>query len=191
MAKTSLPNNFSNNNSIYPPLPQFAELIPGFNGYAVDRNGVIYGCRAGRRVGGVLNHWRQLKTRISRTGYEQIGLMLNCGKSRQYLSVHVLVLLTFDRDRRTEGLQVRHRNGIRHDNRLTNLEWGTAKDNADDRTRHGNTLVGSIHHQAKLTEAEVLKIRQMSISRKAIAAQFNVTQATIGYIINRKTWRHI
>lgn len=50
--------------------------------------------------------------------------------------VHVLVLETF------AGLRPRdhvacHRNGDHRDNRLANLYWGTAEDNARDRVQHG------------------------------------------------------
>ncbi len=38
--------------------------------------------------------------------------------------------------------QIRHLDGNKMNNSYLNLAWGTAKDNADDRERHGRTVRG-------------------------------------------------
>lgn len=67
---------------------------------------------------------RVLKPFISKaTGYFQVSLS---GKDRQ--SVHRLVAMEFC-EGYEEGLVVNHLNGIRTDNRATNLEWTTQQGN--------------------------------------------------------------
>lgn len=47
-----------------------------------------------------------------------------------------LVLLAFRGLPRRNDLDAKHKNGIREDCRLSNLEWGTKSSNAKDRERH-------------------------------------------------------
>ena len=55
-----------------------------------------------------------------------------------------------------------------------------------------NSVRGSKHGHAKLTETEILKIRNMAGQlHKDIAAQFGVSRATIGDVLTRKLWTHI
>lgn len=56
--------------------------------------------------------------------------------------VHVLVLTAF-RGPRSPGQQGRHLNDVKSDNRLENLQWGSASENVRDMVRNGN------HHYAK------------------------------------------
>lgn len=52
--------------------------------------------------------------------------------------------------------------------------------------------IGEAAHNAKLTEAEVKKIRLAAgegVSMSALAAQFGVSKSNISRIVKRKTWR--
>lgn len=64
-------------------------------------------------------------------------LTLCAGGKRTNRPVHQLVVLAFIGPR-PEGMEVRHLNGIRSDNRLENLMYGTKKENMADRALHGN-----------------------------------------------------
>ena len=57
------------------------------------------------------------------------------GKHAETL-VHRLVLMAFAGDP-PEGTECRHLNGIRTDNRIENLAWGTHSENSVDQVRHG------------------------------------------------------
>lgn len=55
---------------------------------------------------------------------------------------------------------------------------------------------GSLHHNAKLTEQQVLEIREKyaagGVSYWKLAMEYDINSTdTIGRIINRQTWTHI
>ena len=67
-----------------------------------------------------------LKYEISKNGYCQV--MLCKDKKRRLLYVHRLVAITY-LDNYSENLQVNHKNGIKIDNKIDNLEMVTSKEN--------------------------------------------------------------
>jgi hypothetical protein len=60
------------------------------------------------------------------------------------LSVAAEVLTAFVGPR-PAGNEVRHLNGVRNDNRIENLAWGTKAENAADKQRHGTVARGARH----------------------------------------------
>jgi hypothetical protein len=55
------------------------------------------------------------------------------------------VVLTAFVGPRPPGQEVRHLNGVRTNNALTNLAWGTKLENAEDKHRHGTMVRGDRH----------------------------------------------
>ena len=95
---------------------------------------------------------------------------------------------------RPEGMECRHLNGDRKDNRIENLRWGTRAENAQDRVIHGTDSKGERSGQAKLTEWDVVAIRSLAeseIPRDIIAEAHQVSQSTVSEIYTRQTWRHL
>lgn len=58
-----------------------------------------------------------------------------------------------------------------------------------------DTKKGTKNHQSKLTEKQVIEIRNLhktgQWSHQAIADRYNVKRPTISDIINKRTWKHI
>jgi len=75
------------------------------------------------------------------------------------------------------------------------LRLGTQQENMDDRTKQRRETRGEEHYNAKLTEKQVLEIRARyaagGTSHQELADQYGVSETTIYYVNNRKSWLHI
>lgn len=69
-----------------------------------------------------------LKTHISKNGYERIAITLASGKTKN-LSIHRLVAIAFIHNPQMKPC-INHRNGIKTDNSIKNLEWVTYSENS-------------------------------------------------------------
>lgn len=159
--------------------------IPGFPGYFITKDGRIWSNKQ-RKL------WRRLK--LDRDGYFQVDLWKE--KRSIFCGVHRLVLETYVGPC-PEGMQCRHLNGVRTDNRLDNLCWGTPKENMQDRELHGNTFhaQGEKQGASKLTERDVRMIVYMyrtgEFFQREIAEIYNIGRELVSKIILRKRWKHI
>ena len=103
--------------------------IPGYPGYSASADGRVWSLKRGAP--------RDLSQRHRDTwGYNLVDLYIE-GRSISRL-VHRLVGAAF-LGPLPEGLQTRHLNGIKADNSVANLRYGTAKENAADNVRLGIT----------------------------------------------------
>ena len=88
---------------------------------------------------------------------------------------------------------VLHKNDDKGDNRLENLYWGTARDNALDRVKNGiQTLKGETNPNSKLTWDDVKWIRDNyrtgSKDRYDFAKKFDVSDELIYKIASNQLW---
>lgn len=132
-----------------------------------------------------------LKPQVIRGGYLYVNLKKRCKSTKGI--IHSMVLKAFVGPRGDDKV-CRHKDGVRTNNSLINLEWGTQKENISDKKKHGTHFMGATHHNSVLTESEVISIRALARSNfphVALARRFRVTPAHIGHIVNRRAWNHI
>lgn len=150
--------------------------VVGHGRYWVSDAGVVFSTiRAGRF----------LRPTISPQGYPYVSLMGSAGRPVKAL-VHRIVAEAFVAN--PAGLAfVNHRNGIKTDPRVANLEWVTAGQNNDHaRATRLSLAFGETHYAAKLSDLAVLEIRRLGASgllHREIAAQFGVRRQHITKII--------
>jgi len=114
------------------------------------------------------------------------------GKSKSR-RIHRLVAEAFIP--RVDGINtVLHRDGDPVNCQVSNLKWGTPKENAEDRALHGNEVQGEMVHSAKLNQETVLNIRTQledGVKVGVLARIYNVSHSAISNIRTRVTWKHI
>lgn len=81
----------------------------------------------------------------------------------------------------------RNRNCVNPDH----LESGTIQDNTNDRIRDGTMVCGEKHYSAKLTNDDIIKIREWTGRKDKLAELYGVSKSLITQICNRTTWKHI
>lgn len=159
--------------------------IAGRPGYWVSADGLL---ASERHRNGKPGGWLILRPFQKANGYLQVVLYVN--KLPEKLYVHRAVLEAFVGPC-PEGMQARHLNGNRQDNRAANLAWGTVQDNADDRAAHGTQIHGSQCHQSRFSEADIVRMRERraaGIPRYAIAAEFATTPEHVSRICYGAMW---
>ncbi len=91
-------------------------------------------------------------------------------------------------------LEVRHLDGVKTNNRLGNIAWGSTRDNKEDMRRHGTLPFGSKCSFSKLNEMDVRDIKRRVRNGEVqmrIAEEYGVHFATISAIHKGKNWKHV
>ena len=84
---------------------------------------------------------RILKTQILKIGYNSVTLCKNSKLTTKY--IHRLISMAFIPNLQNK-IEVNHINGIKTDNRISNLEWATHKENMNHAHRIGLCDAGNI-----------------------------------------------
>lgn len=164
--------------------------IPGFEGlYAATRDGKIWSYPKARYING-----RFLKPSKNPDGYLNVILSIS---TNNYVAkkVHRLVALAWIPNNRNLT-DINHKNGIKTDNRLENLEWCTRSDNLKHAFKLGlSNKKGSKNSMAKLNELLVLQIRKereiMNISYIDLSIKYGLAKSSIKDIVHRRRWAHV
>ena len=122
------------------------------------------------------------------SGYLAFGCQLNGRRATKY--VHRAVLESHVGPC-PDGLEARHLNGDKTDNRLSNLEWSSHMENCSDKKRHGTSQHGEAHNMAILSESQVVEILSSTEKAKSAAVRYGVSVKTIYNIRKRRTWKHL
>lgn len=123
--------------------------------------------------------------------YKNVSFSRN-GIMKRFL-VHRLVAIAFLEAKKGCN-EVNHINGDKSDNRASNLEWVTRKENCDHTHNKLKLHIGELCYNSKLTEDSVKKIRGLAaqkITQQKIADALNVSRSLIGMVVNGKRWAHI
>jgi hypothetical protein len=139
-----------------------------------------------------------------RTSHGYLTATLWVGRCKS-LWAHRLVCEAFHGQPPRNGMHVAHYNGIKTDNRPSNLRWVTRSENERDKERHDRSNRGARNGRAVLNDQAVREIRDAVESaprssggkriRKGeldrIARRYGVTKAAINNIIQGSHWRHV
>ncbi len=174
--------------------------IEGFPGYRVGNDGSVWsrwrkvGLGRGPGTKQVLgDSWKRLNPDITPFGYPRVTLY--CDKRPTGRVVHQIVLEAFVGPR-PHGMMCRHfPDRDPANNRIGNLQWGTAKQNQQDRIAHGTNLPGEQNPRAKLTTDAVLAIRAEyaagGTTFKRLGLKYGVSDQKVYQIVHRKAWKYI
>lgn len=168
--------------------------LDGLPGYEVSTTGLIRSVqRIGRGRWGAQSYaGRLIKAPICKsTGYAKVRIL---GKS---WSVHRLVAKTFLLKIPGQGV-VNHRNGIKTDNRVENLEWSSYSENNAhayrDLGRPNPMLgkVGNLHHRSRPVEGVDPETGRIVVAfeSQSLAAAQGYSNTCIGRCINGRNRTH-
>ena len=124
-------------------------------------------------------------------GYLRVRLCRGGKRKRRF--VHALVIEAF-LGPFSAGEETDHKNGVKVDNRLVNLEKVTPLENTRRAIRLGlRDAVGESNPSAKLSRDDIRAIRRMAetVRGRELARRFKVSPALISLIISGRRWRHL
>jgi len=134
----------------------------------------------------------KLKPFVNR-GYYKVNLYNLEGKAKPW-PVHRLVAFAH-LGPCPDGLIVLHGPKGPLCNEVSNLSYGTYKQNMRDKLRDGTACLGVQNPCSKLTEAQVIDIYTANLGphmrRAELAIKHNVTEATVKAIRTGRNWQHL
>lgn len=170
------------------------KAIERFPGYRFGEDGSAWsswqpaGMGHGMKIGAT---WKRLKP-ANRKGYLLITLS-HGDSTRERVPLHVAIAEAFLGPKPDPSMDCCHNDGDRRNCALSNLRYDTKKGNCADKRKHGTMYGGERHHDAKLTAAAVLDIRERYGKEPvtAIAAHYGVSTRNAWSVIRRETWKHV
>lgn len=171
--------------------------VPFAIGHFVTADGRVLSAERGSRT------VRERRPAPNRGGY---GLLYVASIDRTF-AVHALVAAVFLPPRPSPAHQVRHLDGDCTNNRADNLAWGTARENIDDRERHGTTARGARNGMnttpsarrpgerngnavLSAEQARAVRVRYANGELRAdLAREFGVSWSAVDRLVRGESWR--
>ena len=157
------------------------KTIPEYQSHEASDSGLIRRFTDGPK----LKAGAHLKQYVGNHGYP----IVNFGSGPRL--VHRLVMSAFHG---LSALHVNHKNGVRTDNRLGNLEYVTLAANNRHAKFSFGRYVGEQNGRAKLSASDVRLIRSKLSSgetMRSVACAIGCSYATVAYIKSGRTWRSV
>jgi hypothetical protein len=162
--------------------------VVGFEAYfKVSSCGQVFSKRSNK----ILKQW------LRKNGYMTVAVRIGGRNGQSYcFKIHRLVAEAFIPNLENKPM-VNHIDNNRSNNHISNIEWCTAKENAQHCVKSGNhpRLSGEDNGQAKLTKDQVEYIRKVFKPRdkefgaRALGRKFNVNKTTILSVVNNESWK--
>lgn len=174
------------------------DVIEFEGGYEISNFGRL---KSLKRIAKTHNLYKDIERtypeRIIRAGLDSAGypiVKLSAFGRMKRTSLHRLVTTAFIPNPENKP-EVNHKNGIKTDARLENLEWVTNSENQKHAYKIGlqnaNHVRGEESNWVKLTELQVIEIKILlskKVTLKEIGKIYNVHFSTIWYIKTGKNW---
>jgi hypothetical protein len=156
------------------------KIIESFPNYRISCEGAIESIKTGKKI----------KSRLDKDGYCVVNLYRDF--KMKTVKVHRLVAAAYRKNTNNLPL-VNHKNGIKSDNHINNLEWCTNGDNMKHAYKNGliEKCFGEDHSHPKITNEIVYKIRSSNKTGRDLAREFNISESNVSLIKNKKAWTHI
>ena len=137
-------------------------------------------------TGGMILKERLLKPCLCKNGYLYVVLSKNHIKKNYY--IHRLVATAFLSETNST---VNHKDGNKHNNSLSNLEFVSYSENNQHAYNIGLHRKGEKHYLARLTQEQVNEIKKCgkTDTYEKIALNYGVNKATIRDILLGRTWK--
>lgn len=171
------------------------KTIPGFSLYEASSDGEIK-----------TYNWKNLKREaimkpaMDNSGYLRTMLKRDSDGKIGTIKVHRIIAQTFIPNPENKP-EVNHKNSIRNDNRVINLEWVTHSENVKHSFYNGiQNNKGQNNPCASLTDEQVLEIRskytfgkktKCGKTKAQLAKEYNTTFNVIKQLVQGRTWKHL
>lgn len=162
------------------------KAIENFSDYQVSDLGRV---RSKRKTGS----WVVMTGGLTRNGmFYRRYTMVDDDGVKCLRNGHRLVLCTFKPRSDDSGPMVLHRDGNGQNNCLSNLYWGDAAQNAEDKLAHGWSAQGELNPNRRLNEKQVEDIRQKystgCVRQVDIGEYYGITQTQVSRIVRNESW---
>ena len=164
------------NQEVWVPIPDYEDI------YQVSNHG---------RIRRVRKTWNGTQLRVlagSRNSDGYIGIFLYRDGKAKHKYVHRLVAEHF-LPHQLRANTVNHKDGIKNNNHVENLEFATYSQN----NSHAYRMGIKVSTNRKLNEQDVRNIVSLwpSVSYQGLANMYGVGLGTIAQLFHGRTWRHI
>lgn len=170
-------------------IPPGFKQVPGYIGYAINRQGIVISKRYTRG-----KSWKKLKPYVDKDGYKSVVLSTNNASGKQKILLHRLMLMVWKGPPPSSSHLGLHNDGDVTNNNIKNLRWGTHIDNTLDTLKHEAYCCGESSHMSKLNNESVAEVRRRHAageSCRSLGKVFGVTTRTISLVVKRLTWKHV